>query len=679
MSLMGELMKITLTTLTAHIFFLACLAVPIQADAEIDETYFNMDLAQLMQVSITSVSKKPQNLADTAAAAYVITQDDIRRSGVTSIPEALALAPGVQVARISASEWSISARGFGGYTSNKLLVMIDGRSVYSPAFSGTYWDQQNTLLEDIDRIEVIRGPGGTIWGANAVNGVVNIITKKAEDTQGTLIRAGAGNQERFMGAARYGGKIGDSTYGRIYVTSNDCGSNVLAANDQDADDGWRSAQGGFRLDGKKGAANEWSLQGNVYDNHGSEIISPFWTNTPPYFTSNYSSYSTAGSNLNGSWKHKLTGGDLLTLNAYYDNTNRKEVYFEQSFATVDVNLQYETHLGDRNNLTMGAGYRRIDGEFMDTFQVQIPDQVNNLYSLFLQDDIKLIPDILIFTLGTKYEHNDFTGNEMQPSARLLWKPATDHSLWTSVARAVRTPTMVEEGGSVTVAAFPTPYGTQTTSLRGNPDFGSETLIAYEAGYRWQASKKFSLDVAVYYNDYEDIYTTLPKTKLPVADQYFVNAQNGTGYGMETAVNWKTNEWLSFIVTYTWQNLDLNWDDPSLATQNNLNGDFVSKSCPRNQISLRSAVELATYWQFNWWLRYVDAIKGRDSVDQTKIISVPSYFLLDANLIWKPQKGLEIMLAGQNLLNSNQLEYISEFLTPSVKIERGVYLKATWSF
>jgi iron complex outermembrane recepter protein len=677
---MKTLLQTTFLALTAQVYFLAHGAIPTQASAEMDDGYFNMDLAQLMQVQITSVSKKPQNLADTPAAAYVITQEDIHRSGVTSIPEALALAPGIQVARISASAWSISARGFGGYTSNKLLVMIDGRSVYSPAYSGAYWDQQNTLLEDIDRIEVIRGPGGTIWGANAVNGVVNIITKNARDTQGTLLRAGAGNQEKFMGGARYGDKIGDSTFGRFYITGNDRGSNVLAANDRDANDGWRNAQGGFRLDGKVGTGDEWNLQGDLYQNNGNQISFPFWLDSSPYPTSNYGKYSAGGNNLTGSWKHKLTDGDLLSFSAYYDSNYRKEAYFNQSFATVDMNLQYETRVGDRNSLTMGTGYRQVAGSFGTTYQVYIPDQTNHLYSLFLQDEIKLLPNELWLTLGTKYEHNDFTGSEWQPSARLLWKPADNHSLWTSVARAVRTPSMIEETGSVIAANFSTPYGTRKASLLGNPQFGSETLIAYEAGYRWQASNSLSLDVAVYYNDYDGIYTVLPSTDRTDPNQYFVNAKKGSGYGVETAVNWKTNSWLSFILTYTWQDLEISWKNPALATTADLlNGDFTSANYPKNLISLRSAVDFAGNWQFNWWLRYVDPIKGRDALDPTALSPVDSYYLLDANLIWKPQKGLEIMLAGQNLLNHNQLEYISELITPPTKIGRSVYLKATWSF
>jgi iron complex outermembrane receptor protein len=671
--------KHALTVLAAQVCFFAHFAAPTLAASEGDNQYLDMDLAQLMQVTITSVSKRPQVLVDTAAAAFVITQEDIRSSGVTSIPEALAMAPGIQVARISSSKWSISSRGFGGYTSNKLLVLIDGRSVYTPAYSGTFWDMQNTLLEDIDRIEVIRGPGGTIWGANAVNGVINIITKKSQDTIGTMVRAGVGDQEKMTMGARYGNTIGSSAYGRFYVTANDRDSNVLASNDQDAQDGWHNVQGGFRMDGMVGSKNEWNLQGDLYKNEGEQIVYPFWLDTSPYRVTNYDDYSANGNNLTGSWKHRLASGDLLSLTAYYDRNDRKESYYEQNFNTLDLNLQYETTLGDRNSLTMGTGFRQVDSASKNTFQVYIPDQTNELYSVFLQDEIKMIADRLWLTLGTKYEHNAYTGNEWQPSARLLFKPAVNHSLWTAVARAVRTPSMIENSGSITVASYPTPLGTQTMSLTSNPDFGSESLIAYEAGYRWQARKDLSLDVAVYYNDYDDIYYTLPSTDPTNPDLLLTNGKEGNGQGVEAAVNWKTNAWLSLIFTYTWQEIELNEKNSATSTSWGLGEDFTTTTSPRHQASIRSAIDLAENWQLNCWLRYVDNIKGRNTVDPTTLVPVDSYFLLDSNLIWKPKQDLEIMLAVQNLLNSSQLEYVSELITPPTEIERGVYGKVTWHF
>jgi len=669
-----------LTILATQACLLVHAAVPALATTEGGNQYLDMDLAQLMQVTITSVSKKTQALSDAAAAVFVITQEDIRRSGATSIPEALAMAPGLQVAQISASKWSISSRGFGGYTSNKLLVMLDGRSVYTPAYSGTFWDMQNTLLEDIDRIEVIRGPGGTIWGANAVNGVINIITKQSQDTQGALVRASVGNQEKSSTGARYGGKMGESAFGRFYVTTSDYASNVLADNNQDANDGWRNFQGGFRMDGQLGSKNEWTLQGDLFKNDGDQFVFPYWVETFPNLRSESSGYTATGQNLIGKWQHKLTGGDLLTFNAYYDGNNREESYYQQTFATIDLNLQYEAQLGYRNSLTLGAEYRQIEGDFEQTYQVEIPDQSNTLYSAFFQDEIKLIADRLWLTLGTKYEHNVFTGDEWQPSARLLLRPEVNHSLWTAIARAVRTPSMIENNGAFTIAAFPTPLGTQKSRLLGNADFGSESLIAYEAGYRWQARKNLSVDVAVYYNDYDDLFTTFSSSDPANLDQLLVNAREGHGEGVEIALNWKTNPWLSLIFTYTWQELELNVADGLVPTGINLLGeDPTAAASPKQQASVRSAIDFAENWQFNCWLRYVDAIKGRNLLNPTVLIPIDSYFLLDTNLIWKPKKDLEVMFAGQNLLNSRQVEYISELVTLPTEIERGFFAKVTWMF
>jgi iron complex outermembrane recepter protein len=655
--------------------------VPSSAISETLDKYLEMDLAQLMQVTVTSVSKKPQTLADTAAAVYVISQEDIRRSGVTSVPEALALAPGLHVARISASKWSISSRGFAGYTSNKLLVLMDGRSLYTPAYSGTWWDSQNTLLEDIERIEVIRGPGGTIWGANAVNGVINIITKKAQATEGTMVRAMVGNGEQGV-AAREGFKIDEATFGRIYATTSNYDSNVLSNSllgnsSQDANDDWYNIQSGFRLDGVVGTQNEWNVQGDVYKIDGNQIVYPYWSDSPPYLSANRGDFSTRGGNIVGSWQHRFASDSSLTFKTYYDNNNRKESYYEQSFNTLDLDLQYEFALGTWNNLTSGLGYRHVDGNFADNYQVTIPDQNQDLYSAFLQDQIKLIDRQLWLTLGTKYEHNDFTGSEWQPSARLLWKPDEDQSIWTSVARAVRTPSMVERTGRLTLASFPTPVGTGRMNLQGDSEFDSETLVAYEAGYRWQARKNLTFDIAAYYNDYDGLYAVVRDTNPRDPDFHFRNGQEGKGHGVEFIANWQASSQLSLSFTYNWQELDLKYKDP--LTIGGLDGSKQRIDSPRHQAALRTSFDFNENWQSNLWLRYVDSFDGRDSVDSTSNIPIPSQFYCDANLIWKPVKNIEIMLAGQNLLNSSQLQYVAQLIVPPTEIERMVYAKVTWSF
>ena len=638
--------------------------------------YLDLDIAQLMNITVTSVAKREQRLADAAAAVFVITQEDIRRSGVTTIPDALAMAPGLQVAKISASKWSVSSRGFAGYTSNKLLVLIDGRSVYSPAYSGTFWDSQNTLLEDIDRIEVIRGPGGTLWGANAVNGVINIITKKAEDTQGGLVRVGGGDQEPFMAGTRYGGKISDTTAGRLYATYNDHGSNSLHQGGGDAEDGWQPFQGGFRMDGKPDGHKEWNLQGDVYQNSGDQLLSPYWISQPPFQIALTDQLEAKGGNLLGRWRQEIASESYLTFKAYYDYASRDEAYYRWAYDTIDLDLQYETKLGNRQTLTSGIGYRAISGDFEQTFQVSLPDKSDTLYSAFLQDEINLAADALWLTLGSKYEHNDYTGSEWQPSAKLLWKPAARHSLWTSVARAVRTPATVEQFGRVTMGVFPTPQGIGTVAFAGNPEFDSEILWAYEAGYRWQANDTLSFDLALFYNDYSEVYTAAPTLSATGYDYRFVNAMEGSGQGFELSADWKAASWLSFILSYSYLDMNLT-PDSSIPAE--IGSSMLNEASPNHQIGLRSSIALAENWRLNLWLRYVDSITGLNRSDMQNRIELDAYTLLDVNLIWTPRKDLEVMLAGQNLTSDGQLQYVSEYATPLTEIDRGVYGKITWRF
>ena len=672
-----------LASLAVSPLLLVQATLPAVASSSDDNRFLDMDLVQLMQVTVTSVAKKPQTLADTPAAVFVISQEDIRRSGATSIPQALAMAPGLQVARISASKWAVSSRGFSGYTSNKLLVLIDGRSVYSPAYSGVFWDMQHTLLEDIDRIEVIRGPGATVWGANAVNGVINIITKKAQDTQGTLLRASAGTEERANGAARYGGKMGENAFARFYVTGNTRDSNELAGTNIDANDDWHNTQAGFRMDGTVGAKNQWTLQGDLFQLDGTQISYPFWQPNSFFPSAKHGDHDASGGNLIGSWQHTFDNHDKLTFKSYYDANDRSEDYYGIAFRTVDLDLQYETSLGERNNLTMGTGYRRVDGTFDDTFQVQIPDQTTDLYSAFLQDEINLLSDRLWLTLGMKYENNTFTGDEWQPTARLLWKPETDHTVWGAVSRAVRTPSMVERSGSLTMAMMPNRIDPLLPPLpirlNGTSSFDVETLKAYELGYRWQARRDLSFDLALFYNDYDDIYNIPANPTNPLGLQ-FGNNRQGESYGLELAANWQARSWLNFAFTYSSLQFDLETKNRAFPAAFNDTGDTSTvESSPQHQVGLRSSFDLTEQWQWNTWLRYTSAIKGRNPLDLANPFEVDAMVHLDVNHIWKPTRDFEVMLAGQNLLNRNQLEYVSELITPPTEIDRSFFVKLTWNF
>ncbi len=667
---------------TATAVSASVLSTSVIAADESGKDFFNMELEQLLEVTITSLAKHPQLLSNAAAAVYVITQKDIQTSGVTSIAAALAMVPGIQVAQISSGKWSVSSRGFAGYTSNKLLVLMDGRSVYSPTYSGVFWDDQNTLLEDIDRIEVIRGPGGTIWGANAVNGVVNIITKEAADTRGTLVRFGAGTHERANAAVRQGWKISDSTAGRVYINAADRSENVLeGSDDSSAEDGWLQTQAGFRFDGHAGDKNKWTVQGDIYKNTGDQIIFPYWSPAPPYMVSNSTSIDSSGFNVLTRFQHDFQDDTRFSAQMYYDYNEKDEDFLDILFRTFDAELQYETRVADYHFLTIGSNLRRIDGDDVSNFHICLPTIENHFYSIFLQDRIPLLDDTLILSFGAKWEHNDYTDIEWQPSGKILWKPLPNHSLWGSVSRAVHVPSVNERKGRVIVSSYPPPLGYGIVTLAGDDDFDSETAIAYEAGYRFQSHNSFALDLALFHNEYSRIYTLLPEPVKDGLDMVYTNYTDGYGQGIEMSADWRPVPPLQLNLTYSYLYSFFDWNQ-STKRANAINSfkKFIEHLTPRHQVSLRSTYKLSETVRLGGWLRYVDEIKCRNSLQllQEKT-TIDDYFTLDLNMSWKPRKGLEISIAGQNLLNSSQLQYISELNTPPTEIERGVYGKVTWNF
>lgn len=637
-----------------------------------------MDLAELMKVTVTSVSKKEQDLADAPAAIYVITQEDIRRSGVTSIPEALRMAPGLQVARVASNKWAVSSRGLGGEFSNKLLVMVDGRTVYTPVFSNTYWDTQNTLLEDLDRIEVIRGPGATLWGANAVNGVINIITKSSADTQGGLVSLGTGNIDEVLSGFRYGGQLNSSTTGRVYLTYNQRDSFDLLADDTDANDDWNNLAGGFRLDGEMTGANTWTLQGDLYRNQENQTVEPLFIPTPPFAIRDQSELDAQGGNIKGNWE-KQFGLSSLKSQVYFDYVNRDEVYGEQTYRTTDLDIQYDHELGTRHSISFGAGYRNIDAEIRETFIItDLPEGSYDLFSAFVQDSIELVKDRFWLTLGTKWEHNDFTGHEWQPSGRVLWKPKDNHSLWASISRAVRTPSFVERQSEVILGfnpSIPSPPFSQFVTVSGSDEFDSEEVIAYEAGYRWLATPDISLDLAFFYNDYSDLFDTLAiSTTATPADFEFVNGTDGSSYGFELAAHWQAREWLEFALTYSY--LDLDFSAESALTSLSV---LFNTSAPEHQLSLRSSIDFAENWQTNIWVRYTGELKQTSFNPAATRPEVDDYLECDLNIRWQATDNLEFMLVGQNLLDPEKVEYVSEQFTPAIEVERSYYLKVLYRF
>jgi iron complex outermembrane receptor protein len=623
-----------------------------------------LTVEDLMNVEVTSVSRHPEKLIATASAIQVITQDDIRRSGASSIPEALRLADNLQVAQKNSHDWGISARGFNTDLANKLLVMIDGRTVYTPLYSGVFWDVQDYLLADIDRIEVISGPGGTLWGANAVNGVINIITKSAKDTQGLYTDAGGGTQPRDFVGARYGASAGENTDFRVYGKFFDRGSEELTTGAA-ALDSWRQGRGGFRLDSQASAQDTLTVQGDIYSGHEDSLPDEM--------------ADSSGENLLGRWSRKLSGGSDFTLQSYIDRTHVSNPEgpltigttpispsgtLKDDLTTFDVDFQNRIVLTAWDQVVWGLGFRHTHDVVADAPAVGFFPAVLNqkLYSTFIQNELMLRKD-LTFTLGTKLEHNDYTGFEYEPDARLGWTINPAQFLWGAVSRAVRTPSRIDHDLSEGVP----PY---LVILKGSTDFTSEKVWAYEAGYRAQLSSKLSGSVSTFLNQYQDVRSTsiTPATLLPF---FFANNLQGSTDGVEFSGNYQASEIWSLHAGYTLLKEHLHVKPGAFDLSQALN----ETADPQHQIGLRSALNLPRRMEFDAALRWVDTLHTSNGPTPG---TVPSYFELNARLAWHASKHLELSIAGENLLHNHHPEF--GFPDPTrIEIERSAYGKFAWRY
>ncbi|MDX8406633.1 MAG: TonB-dependent receptor, partial [Mariprofundus sp.] len=533
-----------------------------------DNAYMDMSLEDLLSVEVSSVSRKQELLRNAGAAIFVISAEDIRRSGATSIPETLRMVPGMNVARINANEWAVSSRGFNGRFANKLLVQIDGRSVYTPSFSGVYWDDQDTILEDIERIEVIRGPGATLWGSNAVNGIINIITKQSIDAQGGLLVAGGGSFEQGFGSLRYGGELENLGYGRAYLKYHKQANARDFLTNARAGDSWKSLRGGFRIDSDLDNNDSLTLQGDIYHNRENQLIAQLWQAAPPYRTSVADNFSTSGWNTLARWEHQLSGDDATTLQLYYDYNKRDEVFVGQQHQTLDVDFQHRFGLGDWQQIIWGAGYRHLREHVRGTFAVALPSgaPANTLVSGFIQDDIKLGSEALHLVPGSKFERNDFTGWEIQPSARLIWTASETQTLWTAISRAARTPSRVEIYGQAVVGVVPPvpPIPAIPVTVVGNPAMQAEKLTAYELGYRFQPTDSLNIDLAAFYNDYHQLRTFEANPVNPTIITMGNNLKGHT-YGVELAADWQALDWWQLRLAYSNLNIKLQLQGASTDT------------------------------------------------------------------------------------------------------------------
>ncbi len=635
---------------------------------EVDQL-LDVSLQDLLDIEVTSVSRRSQNLMTAPAAVYVITQDDLRRRGIISIPDALRMVPGLYVAAIDGNKWVVSSRGFSGRYANKLLVQIDGRSVYTPTYSGVYWDMQDLLISDIDRIEVIRGPGATLWGANAVNGVINILTKSADETQGGSVELAVGNQLQDLASIRYGGELSEDTYGRFYLKNRRYHSNDLLAGGGDAEDDWESVSGGFRFDGQSSPQDRWTLQGDISQSDESGIVSVLWQPAPVFIQQGVEDdFTTKSWNILGRWEHEHDNQSSSTLQVYWDHNQRDEIYLKQEHDTLDIDFQNQSMLGE-HTLIYGFGYRHIAGDYRNTYSVGIEptDQKLELLSTFVQGEFVLLPDELNLTLGSKIEKNDFTGVEVQPSIRLMWSPVIGHSFWSSISRAVRTPSLIETEGQVVSRNFPT-----SLVLQGNDDFSSEVLTAHELGYRYHGNAHLTLDTALFYNEYDDYLSFEPTSTTTLTTD---NKNSGYSYGFEVSAVWQALPWWQLKSGYSALQINMNNSD-SLDASSHKN---IEGASPENLVTLQSSMNLNDSWEFDTWLYYVDEIKTPSSSAGINGLSIDDYVSLNARLSWQAVPDLELSITGNNLLDEKNIESVGEFFSSPTEMKRSVYIQLHWQF
>ncbi len=667
---------------------LAIVVLPVLAEEPAEDggnELMSLSLEDLMDLEFYSAAKKLEPLSGATAAVFVITQDDIRRTGVTSIPEALRMVPGLQVARVDVHQWAITSRGFNSVTADKLLVLIDGRTVYSPLFSGVFWDVQDTLLEDVERIEVIRGPGAALWGANAVNGVINIITRSAHDTHGGMVAAGAGSLEKSFGALRYGGALNERASYRAFLKTFDHDELPSLTRVRSASD-WQSTRGGIRLDWDSERSGTFALFGEAYDGSVEEPVRGVLL-TPPYVELERRDRDFTGGFLMGRWSKETSRGHDVSFQMYYDQVDFDSAVGEYTRDTTDFEYQHGLDLGERTGLLWGFAFRSNSDDGVDTFTVNWgPSRRSDLWSAFAQADIDSAGDRFRLTLGSKFEHNDFTGSEIQPSIRFRWTPDERKNVWAAVSRAVQTPVRAFNDVRFNQFAGPLPQpiplptgqtiDTFLVSALPNTDLESEELIAYEAGFRIRASRSLYVDGAIFYNVYDRLKSTIPQQ--PVLELFplpphvlnglqAVNGSRADTYGVEILADWAPTERFKVQLWYAYIDMQI---DARLGFESAIGEDDDGQT-PDHQASLRSTWDVGRHWEIDAWARYVDGISSHP---------VPSYVELDLHVGWRPSDQVELSLVGRSLLSDRHAEFTNLVVPgePS-EVERSVHGKVTWSF
>ncbi len=629
----------------------------------------DISLEQLINIEVTSVAKEETKLDQSPAAIFVVTPEDIDRSGVTSIPEALRLVPGLDVAQVNSSDWAISSRGFNSQFANKLLVLVDGRSIYNLGFGGELWEMQDMVLEDLDQIEVIRGPGATLWGSDAVNGVININTKSARDTQGLLVSTAFGVEQQPATSLRYGGVLGSNLYYRVFTQyANQNGFADPAGND--APDDRNIMHGGARIDWEPGTADRVTLEGDYFNGEfGGQAQS--LSLTPPYATNLYGENHKTGGDFLGKWTHDFSATSQMTVQTYYDRSADMDADIASTENVYDFDLQHRFALGDRQDIVWGAGFQYFWDNSPPSFDLTFTParDYDEYYSAFVQDDVTVVEDRFHVILGSKFEHNPDTGFEVQPSGRLLWTPTEKQTVWGAVSRAVRTPTRFDTDStyneSVVPPVPPSPFPVLVT-IQGNPEFRSEELYAYELGYRIEPIKPLSFDLATFYNVYRDINSPVgvatnlvfgPPTYVQV-EEYTYNSVSGDTYGAELSAQWRVTDDWKLMGSYSWLHMNL---QPN---------DTTSGDSPQHQFQVHSYFNLTRDIELNGGFFYVSSLPNQQ---------VPSYSRVDLGVVWRPNKNWELGVWGQNLFDGHHTEFGSYRTTDLSEVPRNVFGKVTWRF
>jgi iron complex outermembrane receptor protein len=639
----------------------------------------SLKIEDLMNVDVTSASKKEQKMSKVSAAIFVITQEDIHRSGATNIPDLLRMAPGLEVAQINPSIWAISARGFNGEYSNKLLVLIDGRTVYTPLFSGVYWDAQDVPLNSIERIEVIRGPGASVWGTNAVNGVINIITKSARETQGGFAEAEAGNVEHGAGMVRYGGTIGAHLAYRVFADGFEVGHFITPDNQSGRDD-WYLFNGGFRADADTSSRDSLTMEGEGIRGNAGELATSVATLYPPVNATLALRDRFSGWSVLSRWKRVLSPDSETSLQVYFDRSSRGDTIYGTGLNTFDIDFQHHVPWGRRQDFVWGLGYRLNSDEIAATLQISAsPASLNTqIFSSFVQDEIAIRPDHLYAILGIKLEHSYFNGFNAQPTARITWTPDDRDMFWAAISGAQRTPSRGETAIRDNEYVLPGPDNlTILVSVFGNPAQRNERLIATEAGFRKALSDRLSFDSTAFFNQYHDLRSAEPQpTRLEMdpppmhllAANLLNNLLYGETHGAEVFANVKlANRW-TLSPGYTFLTIHLHRDASSLDTTS---VPEIQGAVPNQQAQLRSQVNLPWHCQWTTSAYFVGRLPAP---------KIPSYTRLDTNLAWQLSDKISLGVVGQNLLKGLHQEYAGPDLTvnPSL-IRRSVYGRITWQF